>query len=54
MDIEKIQRKAEEDKVSIELIFKEYLHAIILDFFFQKEYLQPDSLPGWYCYQIFL
>ncbi len=36
MDIEEIQRKAEEGKVSIELIFKEYLHAIILDFFFKK------------------
>jgi predicted nucleotidyltransferase component of viral defense system len=36
MDIDKLLKKAEDEKISINLILKEYLHSIILDYFFRK------------------
>jgi len=46
MDIEKIQQKAERERVSVALIFKEYLQAIILDFLFREDMFKDIVFQG--------
>ena len=36
MNIDNLIKKAREEKISLNLIFKEYLHSVILDYFFRK------------------
>jgi len=36
MDIDNLIKKAEKEKIGLNLIFKEYLHSVILDYFFRK------------------
>jgi predicted nucleotidyltransferase component of viral defense system len=46
MDIERLKKKAEEEKVSINLILKEYLHAVTLDFFFRINMFENVVFQG--------
>jgi len=46
MNIEKLKKKAEEEKVSINLILKEYLQVIILDFFFRMNMFEDVVFQG--------
>jgi len=45
MDIERLKKKAEE-KVSINLILKEYLQAVTLDFFFRINMFEKVVFQG--------